>query len=82
MLRHDAFSSVAPFNSEHLGVESHFDGSHFTWSLMLSGHDEYRGGGTFFRCLRHTLKLGKGQILVHAGNLYHSGVSIEEGTRQ
>ena len=49
---------------------------------MLSSPDEYRGGGTFFRCMRRTLKLDKGQVLIHAGDLFHSGVPITEGTRQ
>ena len=49
---------------------------------MLSPNDEYRGGGTFMRCLQCTLKLGQGQVLVHPGKLFHSGMDITEGTRE
>lgn len=49
---------------------------------MLSSPDEYCGGGTYFRCLRRTLKIRKGQVIIHPGELYHQGVSITRGTRQ
>lgn len=65
-----------------MGVCSHFDGSDFTWQLMLSTFDEYQGGGTYFRCLKKTLRLRKGQVLIHPGELYHIGVDITQGTRQ
>lgn len=59
----------------------HYDGGDLTWSLMLSDADEYTGGGTYFRLLRGTVRLRKGQVLVHPGNLFHAGVDIESGTR-
>ena len=59
----------------------HYDGGDFTWSLMLSDPTEYTGGGTFMRCLRKTLRLKQGQVLVHPGELYHKGVDITSGTR-
>jgi gentisate 1,2-dioxygenase len=40
-----------------------------------------QGGGTYFRCLKKTLVLRKGQVLIHPGNLYHRGVEITSGTR-
>jgi hypothetical protein len=49
---------------------------------MLSSPTEYRGGGTYFRCLRKTLRVRKGQVIIHPGELYHRGVSITEGKRQ
>jgi hypothetical protein len=67
---------------EHTGVEMHYDGSHFTFNLMLSDPSEYSGGGTYFRCLQKTIKLCKGQVLVHPGDLYHKGVDIASGTRR
>jgi len=60
----------------------HFDGGDLTWGLMLSDPSEYTGGGTYFRCLRATIKLRKGQVLVHPGNLYHKGIDITSGTRE
>ena len=60
---------VLPGKPEHLGIEMHYDGCDFTWSLMLSGNGEYEGGGTYIRCLRKTIMLKQGQILVHPGEL-------------
>ena len=59
----------------------HYDGCDVTWSLMLSGNGEYEGGGTYIRCLRKTIMLKQGQILVHPGELYHKGNHITSGTR-
>jgi len=39
------------------------------------------GGGTYFRCLKKTVILRKGQVLIHPGNLYHRGCDITSGTR-
>jgi len=48
---------------------------------MLTRIDEYEGGGTYFRCLKKTVKLQQGQVLVHPGELYHKGVDITNGVR-
>ena len=48
---------------------------------MLTRLDEYEGGGTYFRCLRKTIKLRQGQVLVHPGELYHKGIDITYGVR-
>jgi hypothetical protein len=56
---------------DHTGVEMHYDGSDFTWQLMLMDVNEYEGGGTYMRCMRETIKLHQGQVLVHPGELYH-----------
>ena len=72
---------VLPGKPEHLGIEMHYDGCDVTWSLMLSENDEYEGGGTYIRCLRKTIMLKQGQILVHPGELYHKGNHITSGTR-
>ena len=45
----------------------HYDGCDITWQAMLTRLDEYEGGGTYFRCLRKTVKLRQGQVLVHPG---------------
>ena len=42
---------------DYLGTEIHYDGCDITWSAMLSRLDEYEGGGTYFPCLRKTIKL-------------------------
>jgi len=60
----------------------HYDGCHITMQLMLSDRNEYKGGGTYFRALRKTIKLRKGQVLCHPGSLLHKGVDIIEGVRK
>jgi hypothetical protein len=39
---------------DHTGVEMHFDGSHFTWQLMLSDEDDYEGASWISIYLRST----------------------------
>jgi len=65
----------------HTGIEMHYDGCDITWQAMLTDIDEYEGGGTYFRCLRKTIKLRQGQVLVHPGELYHKGIDITYGVR-
>jgi len=66
---------------DHLGIEMHYDGCDITWSAMMSRSDEYEGGGTYFRCLKKTVKLQQGQVLIHPGELYHKGCEITMGVR-
>jgi predicted 2-oxoglutarate/Fe(II)-dependent dioxygenase YbiX len=65
----------------HTGVEMHYDGCDITWNCMLSKSTEYQGGGTYFRCLKKTIRLEQGQVLVHPGELYHKGIDITSGVR-
>lgn len=65
----------------HCGVEMHYDGCDVTWNLMLSRDTDYEGGGTYVRCLKRTVKLTQGQVLVHPGDLFHKGVNITSGMR-
>ncbi|GKY92820.1 hypothetical protein MPSEU_000251600 [Mayamaea pseudoterrestris] len=69
------------FDNEHTGIKMHHDGSDWTWNMMLSHNDEYKGGGTYIRALRKTIVLRQGQVLIHPGNLFHKGVDITSGTR-
>jgi predicted 2-oxoglutarate/Fe(II)-dependent dioxygenase YbiX len=66
----------------HKVVQMHFDGCRLTTQIMLSDRNEYKGGGTYFRALRKIIKLHKGQVLVHPGELYHKGVDISRGERK
>lgn len=61
----------------HTGIEMHYDGCDITWQAMLTRNDEYEGGGTYFRCLRKTVLLRQGQVLVHPGKTSLSVLSIE-----
>jgi hypothetical protein len=54
----------------HTGIEMHYDGCDITWQAMLTRNDEYEGGGTYFRCLRKTVLLKQGQVLVHPGKTH------------
>eukprot|EP00804_Cyclotella_cryptica_P028514 CCRYP_014794-RB/>CCRYP_014794-RB protein AED:0.00 eAED:0.00 QI:1118/1/1/1/1/1/2/122/560 len=65
----------------HTGIEMHYDGCDITWQAMLTRNDEYEGGGTYFRCLRKTVLLRQGQVLVHPGELYHKGIDVTYGVR-
>ena len=65
----------------HTGIEMRYDGCAITWQAMLTRLDEYEGGGTYFRCLRKTVKMQQGQVLVHPGELYHKGIDITYGVR-
>mmetsp|Transcript_12395 Transcript_12395/g.26285 ORF Transcript_12395/g.26285 Transcript_12395/m.26285 type:complete len:487 (+) Transcript_12395:177-1637(+) len=65
----------------HTGIEMHYDGCDYTWQAMLTRVNEYEGGGTYFRCLRKTVKLQQGQVLVNPGELYHKGLDITSGVR-
>mmetsp|Transcript_16502 Transcript_16502/g.34676 ORF Transcript_16502/g.34676 Transcript_16502/m.34676 type:complete len:720 (+) Transcript_16502:94-2253(+) len=65
----------------HTGIEMHYDGCDYTWQAMLTRMNEYEGGGTYFRCLKKTIKLQQGQVLVHPGELYHKGIDITCGVR-
>jgi hypothetical protein len=58
----------------HTGIEMHYDGCDITWQAMLTRNDEYEGGGTYFRCLRKTILLRQGQVLVHPGAFLGFGI--------
>lgn len=49
---------------------------------MLSGQDEYSGGGTYITVLDKTIKLTQGEMLVHLGDLEHAGADIKSGVRR
>ena len=59
----------------------HYDGCDLTFILALSDTSECVGGGTYFRCLRKTVKLKQGQAVIFPGELYHKGVDILSGVR-
>lgn len=49
-------------HQKHTGAPMHYDGSDWTWNLMLSHNDDYVGGGTYIRALRKTIVLRQGQV--------------------
>ncbi|GMH57476.1 hypothetical protein TL16_g02388 [Triparma laevis f. inornata] len=72
-------TDVAP---PHCGVEMHYDGCNITWNLMLSDETDYDGGGTYIRCLRKTVKLLQGQVLIHPGGEPKSNPQKNQPPRQ
>jgi len=68
------YGYVAGFIGTCIGSQSLQDNL-TTWTLSNVG------GGTYFRCLKKTVILRKGQVLIHPGNLYHRGVDITSGNR-
>lgn len=65
----------------HTGVELHCDCCDITANLSLSRRNTYTGGGTFIAAMNKVVKLEQGEVLLHPGNLVHSGVPITAGTR-
>ena len=49
---------------------------------MLSAQDEYTGGGTHITVLDETIRLQQGEMLIHLGDLEHSGKDIKGGVRR
>jgi predicted 2-oxoglutarate/Fe(II)-dependent dioxygenase YbiX len=61
-------------------LELHKDGSFLSVNILLSNPSDFEGGGTFFN--DNTISsLEQGDVLVHSGNVMHSGVKIQKGTR-
>jgi len=65
----------------HTGATLHFDRCDVTVQLTLSESSDYDGGGTHFPALNSTVRLERGQLLLHPGPLLHAGCNIHRGTR-
>lgn len=64
----------------HRSVPLHHDLCDVTVNIALN--DEFEGGGTFFPALgREPVRLERGEMLVHPGQLLHAGSAIRSGTR-
>lgn len=61
-------------------LEIHNDGSFLSTNILLSSPNDFEGGGTYFADGTTTL-LEQGDLLVHSGQIKHSGVKITKGTR-
>ena len=63
----------------------HRDGRLFTANIALNDIDEYEGGGVYLEGLKDfmesPIKLEKGQVLLHPGNVRHAGAPITKGVR-
>jgi len=61
-------------------LELHKDGSVLSFNISLSDPSEYEGGGTLFPDgIHYTLE--QGDMLVHCGQVKHTGMKITKGNR-
>jgi hypothetical protein len=65
------------------GLAMHEDGSDFSFNALLSDPGAFDGGGTRFegRFGGSAVRVGRGEVLIHAGALRHEGVAITRGRR-
>lgn len=59
-------------------LEPHIDGSMLSFQILLN--DDFEGGGTHFND-GIIYKPNTGDLCIHTGKVYHSGVPITQGTR-
>jgi hypothetical protein len=72
---------VLKYDGNHKGVPLHHDRCDVTAQLMLSLGNGYSGGGTYFADMDMTVRLERGDLLLHPGPLVHSGLEITGGSR-
>ena len=73
------------YNGKAKGTACHTDNSEYkyiTVNAVLSAQDEYTGGGTHITVLDETIRLQQGEMLIHLGDLEHSGKDIKGGVRR
>lgn len=60
----------------------HRDASILTLSIALNPASGYKGGGTHFPCIDHTISLTHtGDVLLHCGKIQHGGRHVQRGQR-
>ena len=63
----------------------HRDGKLITANIALNDMNDYEGGGTYIEGLHHfmdnPIKLEKGHVLLHPGDVRHGGAPITKGQR-
>ena len=59
----------------------HQDFSLLTLNVALSERADFTGGGTWFQHSDLTLLADRGECVMHAGGIPHSGVPVASGTR-
>jgi predicted 2-oxoglutarate/Fe(II)-dependent dioxygenase YbiX len=82
-----AGSRIVRYNASEGRVELglHKDGKLVTANIALNDHIEYEGGGTYVEGLPmfmdNPIKLEKGHVLLHPGDVSHGGAPITKGQR-
>ena len=86
----DAFVVKYNASSGQRLLAPHRDGALFSFNVALNDLDEYEGGGTYFRKLKHNatgggdggaLRSPKGHIVAHSSALMHGGHPTTRGVR-
>ena len=67
--------------NEQRALETHADGSVFSFNILLSEADEFVGGGTAFEATNCVVKPARGAAVVHSGDIRHGGREITRGER-
>ena len=64
-------------------LESHKDGSAFSFNILLNHPSEFEGGGTYINndCENILVHNTKGGLIIHSGQCLHSGNKITNGKR-
>ena len=63
------------------GLALHMDASVASFNILLNEPMAFDGGGTFFEAEDKTYHIGRGECLVHAGNVKHGAKDITRGER-
>lgn len=72
---------VAKYDSDTQNeLKMHRDGSFLSFNILLSNHNDFEGGGTYFDD-GITIYLEQGDVVVHSGQILHSGNKITKGIR-
>jgi predicted 2-oxoglutarate/Fe(II)-dependent dioxygenase YbiX len=74
---------VVKYDAHHTSVPLHYDHCAITVNLSLNDYQvgDYTGGGTYLADLHDTVRLRRGEFLIHPGRLLHGGCPITSGTR-
>lgn len=72
---------ILKYSDSHRGVQLHHDCCSVTVNLALSYPEDYMDGGTYIPAVHQTLKLKRGEFILHPGSLVHGGKHISGGTR-
>lgn len=84
VFENDGEPHLVKYNGKAKGTVLHTDNSEYkyiTVNAVLSAQEEYTGGGTYITVLDETVRLEQGDMLIHLGDLEHSGTDIGSGVR-
>ncbi|RUP06760.1 hypothetical protein BC936DRAFT_140269 [Jimgerdemannia flammicorona] len=73
------YSALDPDSQRSLGA--HSDGCLVSFNVLLNGENEFEGGGTLFVKTGQTVRIRKGDAVVHDATSLHAGVEITKGVR-